>query len=224
MKCRYCSSDCIKKGVRNHKQRYQCKVCGKYQLENYSYRLYDEKDDRLILAYNAESTSISSMSRLLGYSKQTIIRRIIFLASRVARPLISEFGQTYEVDEMWTFIGKNRPENYAWITYAMSRKTKRIIDVVVGSRTSDNLRKVINKIKILHPKKIITDRLNVYPNLVFPEEHDTERYQNNKIERNNLTLRQDIKRLNRKTLSFSKSLKMLESTILLYFFWHNWQM
>lgn len=76
MKCRYCDGQCIKKGMRNHKQRYRCKICKKYQLENYSYQLYDRKDDRMIIAYNAESTSISSMSRLLGYSKQIVIHRM----------------------------------------------------------------------------------------------------------------------------------------------------
>lgn len=201
-----------------------CKVCGKYQLEIYKYNLYNFKDDKKLIAFNAESTSISSMSRLLNYSKQTIIRRIKTLAKKVVKPVLYERNQEYEVDEMWTFIGENKPQNYVWITYGMNRKTKQIIDVVVGKRTKENLGIVINKIKELIPKKIITDRLNIYPNLVYPVTHDRSRYRNNRIERSNLTLRQDIKRLSRKTLSFSKSLEMLEATLLLYFYWHNWSM
>ena len=224
MNCNYCKNTCVKKGIRNGKQRYKCKTCHKYQLEYYVYSIYNPSDDKRILSLNANSVSISGMSRILNYSKQTIIRRMLLLASRIIKPMHNEINQVYEVDEMWTFVGSNRPENYFWITYAINRETKNVIDVVIGKRTKENLRIVINKVKMLSPKKIITDKLNSYPNLITPVEHDTGRYRNNKIERANLTLRQHIKRLSRKTLSYSKSIEMLQASILLYFFWNNWQM
>ena len=70
--------------------------------------------------------------------------------------------------------------------------------------------------------KIVTDRLNIYPNLITPINHDTRKYRNNRIERCNLTLRQHIKRLSRKTICYSKSNLMLEATFKLYLFWNNW--
>lgn len=223
--CIYCSTgQCIKKGVRNNKQRFQCKSCGKYQLKYYTYKLYNKLDDKIIMFLNAESVGISSLSRFLGYSKQTILKRITFLASRVSKPILYEYNQVYEVDEMWTYVSSCRTRDVRWITYAMNRKTNQIVDVAVGARSKENLAKVINKLKLLSPKKIITDKLSVYPNLIIPVEHDTRRYKNNKIERSNLNLRTHIKRLSRKTICYSKSEKMLENCVLLYFSWHNWQM
>lgn len=96
------------------------------------------------------------------------------------------------------------------------------MNVVVGNRTKENISKIINELKYCSPKKIITDKLNVYPNLIYPIEHDTKKYNNNHIERANLTLRQHLKRSSRKTLSYSKSIEMLKATILLYFYWNNW--
>ena len=225
MKCNHCSNKTlIRKGKRGIKQRYQCKSCNKYQQNTYSYTLYDCRDDKRIKVLNAEGVGIRSMSRILGYSQGTIIRRVLYLASKVTRPIYCEHNQVYEVDEMWTFVKRKFPECYCWITYAINRKTRQVIDVAFGSRSKQNLGKVINAVKSQNPKKIVTDRLNTYPNLIAPEKHDTTRYSNNRIERANLTLRTNIKRLSRKTICFSKSQKMLEACVLLYFDFHYWKL
>jgi len=125
---------------------------------------------------------------------------------------------------MWTYVEKKHPSHYYWITYAMNQRTNTIINVVIGKRNKQNLKKVIDSVKAQNPKKIITDKLNTYPNLVCPTKHDTTRYSNNHIERGNLTLRTHIKRLFRKTICFSKSQKMLEASVFLYFDFYNWKL
>jgi len=225
MKCKKCSSKAlIRKGKVGFKQRYQCKTCNKYQQDIYSYKLYDNTDDRNIKVLNAEGVGINSMSRILGYSQGTIIRRILSLASNITRPFYMESNEVYEVDEMWTYIGRNHPSNYCWITYAMNRRTNCIVNVAFGSRGKENLKQVIDSVKLLNPKKIITDKLRTYLDLIQPITHDTTRYSNNHIERGNLTLRTHIKRLARKTICFSKSQRMLEACVLLYFDFHYWKL
>lgn len=222
-KCRYCSKyACIKKGLRNQKQRYQCKKCKKYQLATYQYRLYDARQDKTILALNAEGVGISSMSRLIGVSKQTIIRQIRQIAKRIEKPLILEQNQCYEVDEICTFAKRNTPANYVWIIYAINKTTKRVIDFQVGGRTKINLKIIIDKLVLLKPKKITTDGLCSYKNLINKNIHNFRRYSNNRIERCNLTLRNDLKRLSRKTIAYSKSEEMLNNCLMLYFYWNNW--
>ena len=214
----------IRKGKIGVKQRYQCKACGKYQQSNYTYTLYNSKDDLSIKTLNAEGVGIRSMSRILGYSQGTILRRILHLASQITRPIYCENNQVYEVDEIWSYVGRNHPSHYCWITYAMNRKTRCIIDVAIGSRSKENLKKVIDSVKMHDPKKIVTDGLQTYPNLVTPTAHDTSRYSNNRIERGNLTLRTHVKRLFRRTICFSKSQKMLEACVLLYFDFRGWRL
>ncbi|CAG5087376.1 IS1 family transposase [Parvicella tangerina] len=225
MKCKKCANKCIKKGFQQNrfyrKQRYQCKECKTYQLEEYSYRIYSSKSDQKLIQLNAEGNSISGMARILEYSKQTIIRRIQYLAERVKPPIVSEYHQTYEVDELWTYVG-NKETGEAWITYAINRKTNKVISFNVGGKTTRDMAKVILPVKQLYPKRIVTDKLNIYPNLVKPIEHDTRKHRNNHIERANLTLRQHLRRLSRKTLAYSKSLKMLEASLKLYLFWNSW--
>lgn len=225
MKCKYCSSkSLIRKGKRGMKQRYKCKECGKCQQDVYIYRFYNSEDDKKIRQLNAEGIGIRSMSRILEYSCGTITRRILYLANMVKKPNYIENNQVYEVDEMWTFVNKNNPSHYSWITYALNQKTNDVMNVVFGSRSKKNLGQVINLLKAQNPKKIITDKLNTYPNLVKPVEHDTHQYANNHIERGNLTLRTHLKRLSRKTICFSRSQKMLEACVILYFDFRGWRL
>lgn len=223
--CNHCSSkSLIKKGKRGVIQRYQCQRCRRFQQDIYRYKLYTTSDDILIRMYTVEGLGIRSISRILGYSPNTIIRQILKLASKITKPIYFENNQIYEVDEMWTFVGSKHPSNYSWITYAINQRTRYVIDVAFGSRNKSNLKKVIDSVKAQNPKKIVTDRLIIYPNLVKPMNHDTTRYSNNRIERGNLTLRTHLKRLSRKTICFSKSQKMLEACVLLYFDFHYWRL
>ena len=116
---------------------------------------------------------------------------------------------------MWTYIKSK--ENFTWITYAIERETKQVIGFYVGRKTKETIRPLINKILLLHPKTIYTDRLNIYPGLIPKEVHKRFQYCTNKIERMNLTLRTHIKRLTRKTICFSKEKKYLEAHLRLYF-------
>lgn len=157
--------------------------------------MYDPRDDKRIKTYNSQGVGVRSMSWILGCYEATIIRRILYLASKITKPIYSEHNEVYEVDEMWTFIGSKNPSSYSWITHAINRRTCHVIDVAFGSRNKQNLKQVIDSVKSHNPKKIVTDKLIIYPNLVRPVDHETNRYSNNRIEQGNLTLRTHIKRL-----------------------------
>ena len=159
---------------------------------------------------------ISSIGRYLQIAKTTVRRRILIISNKLTAPLFYETNQVYEVDEMQAFISKNHPSCYVYITYAINRCTKKVIDFVVGKRTKENIGKVITTVLLLNPGKIYTDRLNIYPSLIPAPIHNVFRYHTNTIERNNLTLRTHIRRLSRKTLCFSKSIAMLSACLKLY--------
>ena len=135
MNCLYCNRLCIKKGKYKKEQRYKCNGCGKYQQEHYSRKRYSQKFYEKLPVFLKEGMSISSMARIFAISKSTVIRKIQKIADTVSKPVISEYGQEYEVDEMHTFIGSNTPGNYRYIIYAINKRTRQIIDYIVGRRT-----------------------------------------------------------------------------------------
>ena len=99
----------------------------------------------------------------------------------------------------------------------MNKRTKKVIDFIVGGRTKEHIGKVIDSLKSLNPKRIFADKLNVYPGLIGKALHIANAYKINHIERFNLTLRTHLKRLSRKTICYSKSLTMLIAILKIYF-------
>lgn len=219
MECRYCQGACIKKGWQTKRQKYYCKVCKKYQQKFYSYKCCSPADDQIIIKLNTIGVGISGISKFTGISKSHVINRIRLLAEGAEKPAHAEDQQEYEVDEMKTFIRSKNQECY--IIYAINRRTKTVIDFTVGRRTKANIKKVILPVLSLNPKRIFTDRLNIYPGLIDKSVHTACAYKINHIERFNLTLRTHLKRLSRKSICFSKSKDMLENCLSLYLWNQN---
>jgi insertion element IS1 protein InsB len=214
MNCKYCNGYCIKRGFQNKTQKYQCKTCKHYQQKEYVYKICTEQDNKLIAQLNNEGMSISSIGRITGISKANVVNRIKKLVKKIIEPQINERHQEYEADELYTFIGAKKSPCY--IMYAVNKISKQVVNIVVGARTKENLFKVIESINQLSPKRIFTDRLNIYPTLIPATNHVASAYKINHIERFNLTLRTHLKRLSRKTICFSKSREMLENCLRIY--------
>ncbi len=214
MNCNKCGRVCIKNGFqKNGRQRYYCKICELNQQKVYVYQAYKRHINQSIYTLLINSCGVRDISRVLEISKKTVSTRIVKIAQRIRIPIFTEYSQSYEMDELFV---KNNGKR-CWISYAINRKTKQVISFVVGSKSRENLAKVTNQVLLLNPKKVYTDKLTTYKTLIPKEIHDSCRYQTNRIERFNLNLRTHLKRLNRKTICYSKSLKMLESIIKIYF-------
>jgi len=211
MKCNYCKQKCTKEGRQiNGKQKYRCKSCYKYQQQHYNKKVPDQSIINLL----KEGCGIRSIARLLKISPTTTIRKILTISSQIKSPSIV-MGKMYEVDELCTYIGnKNRKR---WVAYSLRKDTKEVVNFAVGTRTKRTLKQIVNSLLLSEAKIIYTDKLNIYNSLIPEEIHCNKQYRINHIERKNLTLRTHLKRLNRKTICFSKSMVMLTACLKIYF-------
>ncbi|MGB5980997.1 MAG: IS1 family transposase [Nonlabens sp.] len=219
MKCKHCGgSSLTKKGIRNHKQRLYCKTCCKYSQSRYTYKAYEQNTDGMIIMLLKESCSVRGISRILKISTKTVLSRMLKISDAIDPPDLNDLGCSFEVDELWTFVGNK--SQVVWLTYAIERKSRMVIDFHVGRKSKEAIAPLINKVMILQPNQIFTDKLNIYPSLIPSEVHRFRKYCTNKIERKNLTLRTHIKRLSRKTICFSRERKYLVAHLKIYF-WSN---
>lgn len=115
-----------------------------------------------------------------------------------------------EVDEMWSFIGNKKQQRWLW--YAWEPRLKRIIAHVFGSRSRKTLRKLLGLLSGFSVAFWCTDNFSVYE-LLPGKKHITGKLYTQRIERENLNLRNRLKRLNRKTLGYSKSAEMHDKII-----------
>jgi insertion element IS1 protein InsB len=162
-----------------------------------------------------ESVGIRGIARILRIGVNTVLRRIVFIANGITKPTIPLDRPAFEVDELWTYIG--RKENDCWLAYALDKATRQVLDFVIGKRTKATLKILIDKLLASGVRKIATDKLTLYQRLIPKNVHCYGAYFTNHIERKNLSIRTHLKRLSRRTICFSRSTRMLESCLKIYF-------
>ena len=153
-----------------------------------------------------------------------------------------------EVDEAWAYVGKKdkrlKPSDpdycgSQWVFIAMCRETKLIPAFALGKRTIETAEELMARIGLcLNGRpRIVTDALEAYKEAVersfgsaanhavmVPEFRDGTSFRSEStslIERQNLTLRNFVRRLARKTLCFSKKLENLRAALSMHFCWYN---
>ena len=215
MTCKFCDHLCQRAGKqRNGAQKLYCTRCDKYQQQGYIYLACRAGTIEMVQSLTCESVGIRSISRVLGIAANTVMEKIRSIASTIERPVVGKDQPCFEVDELWTYIGRKANEH--WVAYALDKERK-VIDFVVGKRTVSTLRHLIDRLLSSGVKQIRTDRLTHYQKLIPKDRHRRSTYGINHIERKNLTLRTHLKRLSRRTICFSRKLTMLENCLRIYF-------
>lgn len=97
---------CIKKGIRVQVQQYYCKLCRKYQCNQYQRKQVTKTGIEMIGVLNNEVVGINSMARVLKLSPGTIINYLRKISESICFSLPDESGQEYEVDEIAPLLGR----------------------------------------------------------------------------------------------------------------------
>ena len=117
---------------------------------------------------------------------------------------------TIQCDEMWSFVGKKTDKKWIWL--AIDQNSKEIVGVYVGSRDKKGAQGLWNSLPAVYRQCAVsyTDFWSAYEEIFPSNRHKAVGKESGKtcyIERFNLTLRQRVSRLVRKTLSFSKKIE-----------------
>jgi IS1 family transposase/transposase-like protein len=214
--CYTCENKLIKKDkqTKTKMQKLYCKHCNKFSHAHYHNFGGLPFTAMNIVHLVKEGVGIRSISRLLHISTSTVIKKIIAVAAAIKPPPISKSVTEFEVDEMNTFI--KRKSNPIWIVMALGKESRNVVSMAVGSRNKQTLKQVINTLLLQPLAKIYTDNLPLYKTIIPAQNHVKKHFGTNHIERKNLSLRTHLKRLNRRSICFSKSFVMLKSCLKIY--------
>lgn len=116
---------------------------------------------------------------------------------------------TAEIDELHSFVGKKTNKQWLWL--AIDRETRQVLAAQVGDRSKRSARKLWKKIPAVYRQHATfwIDGYASYPGVIPASQHRVITKASrgtNRIERLKATLRQQVSRLVRATLSFSKKL------------------
>lgn len=215
MKCTRCNARAVKNGrSKNGSQRYRCKKCRIQFQKLYRNRAYTCDTNNQLVILLKESCGTRSIARILKISPTTVTKRILQIAKRIQKPPIV-LKQDYEMDELITYIG--RKDRRICVAYAIDRKSKQVVGFSVGRRNRVTLQSVVNTLLLSNATEIRTDKFSLYYSLIPEAIHKVKKRGTNTIERMNLTLRTHLKRLNRRSIAYSKSLSVLSAILKIYF-------
>ena len=119
-----------------------------------------------------------------------------------------------EMDEMWSFVGDKGHQRWLW--HAIDHHSGTFLAYVLGTHTDTVFVKLKQLLAPFGMTRFYTDDWGTYQRNLLPQQHTTGKENTQKIERKHLTLRTRIKRLARKTICFSKSIRMHDIVIGLF--------
>lgn len=214
--CPVCSSLNIKKNGINKqgKQRYRCQECARQFILKYTYRAYLTSIRELIVPMCVNGLGIRDTARVLRVSTTTVMKLISRRAESLPPQKLPEQVADVELDEMWSYV--ERKKNQCWLSLAYSSKHRQILAFSLGKRTDESCRNLLAKLSEVKITRFYTDNWESYQNLIPEVRHWIGKRGTQRIERQNLNFRTHLKRLQRRTICFSKTRKMLEAVVKLY--------
>jgi len=232
VKCPYCNSNDIVKNGKDEKgkQRYLCKnkeCTHQTFLMNYTDKGRTPYIKNLILKMAVNGSGVRDTGRVLGISPNTVIetlKKADDIIDNVNRDLLKKVSKEgididivpinaidVELDEMWSFVGDK--SNQRWLWLAIDHNTGETVAFVFGKRKDEVFLKLKELLEPFKIGKYYTDNWGSYSKNLDEDKHEIGKRNTQIIERKNLTLRTRVKRLTRKTICFSKSIKMHDLVI-----------
>lgn len=227
--CPKCGSNNIIYYGRNacNKQIYKCKECGRQFVENPRKSKIAEEKKETIKKLVLEKISLAGIARAVSVSKswlQIFVNDLCKNVQKSVNNIKQKVRLIMECDEMWAFVGSKK--NPKWIWFALNRDTREILGVYIGDRSKESAKKFWDSLPDAYKQYGIAfcDQLAAYaaafpPNQLYQCEKSTGATSH--IERFNLTVRQRVSRLVRKSLAFAKKEENLLGSIWMFVHSYN---
>ena len=119
-----------------------------------------------------------------------------------------------ELDEFWSFVGNK--SNRRWTWYAIERNSGMILAWHNGKRQDKDFLELWKLLQNFCIARYHTDDWSSYSKYIPAQMHRIGKDRTWKIERKNLNFRTHLKRLNRKTICFSKNEQIHDNVIGMY--------
>lgn len=219
--CPRCSSRYIRKNghTLQRKQRFQCTGCRRQFITDYTNLGCLPEIRWLIVVLTLNGCGVRDLMRALRVSPNTVLKTIREAAAAAPEPAAPRHIHTLELDEFWSFVSSKQQPRWTW--YGWDRRRRNVVAFVNGRRIDQLGRALRGKLGGAQVKTYCTDKWPTYGRCFPPRRHYTGKEGACHIERNHLNFRTRIKRLQRRTICYSKSAEMHDAVIKLFIHYSN---
>lgn len=227
MDCPACKSEnTVKNGsIHNGKSKHMCKDCGRQFVDNPNKKYIPQHIWNMVDKMLLEKISLAGISRVTGISKSRLQKYVNKKLGSIPYKIEiyrNKGKLTIQCDELWSFVGDKA--NTVWVWLAIDQESREIVGVYFGNRDREGAQGLWQSLPPVYRQCAVcyTDFWASYESIIPTSRHKPVGKESGKtsyIERFNLTLRQRVSRLVRKTLSFSKKIVNHIGAIL-YFIHH----
>ena len=144
-------------------QRYRCRDCNKsFQLE-YRYNGNLPGTHERIIKMTMNGSGIRDIGRVLEISPTTVLAHLKKLDPLTVTELPFENSRVeiiFEMDEQWSFVGSKKQQR--WLFYAWEPCFKRIVAHAFGSRSTETLKKLLERLAPFNVTFYCTDDWQPY--------------------------------------------------------------
>ena len=171
-KCKRCkSTNIVKNGFSNNKQRYLCKECGYIFVEGDRRTNHKIKAMKAlcVLLYSLCKASFNMLAKIFKTWPSVVYYWICQTGNALVETKISDKIQEIEFDEMWHFI--QNKGNKLWLIKAVDRKTGRTIAWVLGKRDAKTFARLYSKVSHLDHCIFYTDNWDAFAKILPKERH-----------------------------------------------------
>ncbi|HCB2386153.1 TPA: IS1 family transposase [Escherichia coli] len=193
------------------RDRFRCRDCHRVFQLTYTYQARKPGMKELITEMDFNGAGVRDTARTLKIGINTVIRTFKKLApTRITSSPVAhaDVALICELDEQWSQCCRQH-----WLWYAYNTKTGGVLAYTFGLRTDQTCRELLALLTPFNIGMLTSDDWGSYGRVVPKNKHLTGKIFPQRIERNNLTLRTRIKRLARKTTSFSRSVEIHKKVI-----------
>jgi insertion element IS1 protein InsB len=214
--CPDCSSlNIVKNGkTKQRKQRYLCRDCPRQFIRNYTYLGGDPAVRALIVPLTMNGSGVRDIAHVLLVSLNTVLKTLRHASTAVSDPVVPSRVKDLEIDEFWSFVGAKKQQRWTWSGF--DRQRRKVVASVNDRRTDAACKQLLKKLEDCQISRYHTDDWQSYKKFLPAKKHKIGKEGTRCIERHNLNFRTHVKRLQRRTICYSKLPEMHDAVLKLY--------
>lgn len=168
----------------------------------------------LIVPLTMNGAGIRDIKRVLLVSRHTVLATLRTAAAQVAAPTLPRCMRALELDECWSFVRSKKQKRWTWL--AFDRVRRAVVAFVNERRTDAACQKLLKQLAGGRVGRYYTDDWQFYKNFLPAKQHQVGKEQTRHIERHKLNFQPHLKRLQRRTICYSKTAEMHDAVLKLY--------